>query len=168
MAGSAEVRGVTERVDVSRGRHEPVTAPAAVGHNGHRGARTTSDTGARSGEVRVAEGEDPSVGGHHEVAVVVDRGDHAHNGHVEAVREPRTGGMEPEAGYGAVELRVAVAEDPAVGGVEPVPAVVRRGHDTDHRPLQAQAPCRSIELGLTEGEDPAVGAHEPVPTRLGT
>ena len=73
--------------------------------------------------------------------------------------------MKPEAGYGAVELRVAVAEDPAVGRVEPVPTMVSRRHDADHGSLQVQAPRRSVELGLTEREDPAVGSDEPVTAR---
>jgi hypothetical protein len=83
----------------------------------------------------VTEGEHTAVRRHHEVAVVVDGRDHAHNGRVEAVGEPRAGGIEPEPGYGAVELGVAVGEDPAVRRIEPVAAVVRRGHDADDRPL---------------------------------
>ena len=42
----------------------------------------------RAEEAGVTEGEHAAVGRHHEVTVVVDGRDHAHNGRVEAVGEP--------------------------------------------------------------------------------
>ena len=165
LARGAEVGGVAERVDVARRGHQPVPVPAGVGHDGHRGTGTAADARAGPGKVGVTEGEDATVGGHHEVAVVVDGRHHAHNGRVEAVREARSGGMEPEAGYGPVELGVAVAEDSRRRRRRASSRRGRRRHNADHGSLQVQAPGRPVELGLTEGEDPAVGADQPVAAR---
>ncbi len=162
VARGSEVRGVPERVDASRGRHQPVAVAGGIGHDRHRGARAAADAGAGPCEVGVTEGEHAAVGRHHEVTVVVDGGHHADNRRVEAAGEPRSGGMEPDSGYGAVVLGVAVGEDPAVGRIEPVAAMVCRGHYADNRPLQVQAPGRSVELGRAEAEDAAVGPDEPV------
>src|SRR5271167_799378 len=100
----------------------------------------------------ITKGEDTPVRGHHEVAPVVMGWHHADDGRVEAVRKARACGMEADSGYRSVELGVSIAEDAAVRGVEPVPAVVGRGHDADHGELQVQAPGRPVELGLTKGE----------------
>ena len=73
----AEVGGVAEGVHVPGRGHEPVAVAAGVGHDRDRGTRAAADARARPGEVGVTEGEDPAVGGHHEVAVVVVGGHHA-------------------------------------------------------------------------------------------
>ena len=70
--------------------------------------------------------------------------------------------MEPEPGYGAVVLGVAVGEDAAIGRVEPIAAVVRCRHYADDRALQVQAPGGSVELGRAEAEDAAVRADQPI------
>ena len=69
---------------------------------------------------------------------------------------------EAESRDGAVEAGIAEGEDPAVGGHEPVAAVIGRRRDPDHRTLEGQRPRRPVELRRTEGEDPAVGADQPV------
>ena len=72
-----EVRRVAEGVDVARLSHQPVAVATGVGHDCDRGARAAPDAGAAPGEVGVAEGEDPAVGGHHEVATLVVARHHA-------------------------------------------------------------------------------------------
>src|SRR5580704_9672162 len=65
----------------------------------------------------------------------------------------------------AIELGVAEAEHPAIGGVEPIAAAVARRHDTDHWTLQNDPAHRAVELGCAEGEDAAVGTNEPIAVR---
>ena len=91
-------------------------------------------------ELRVAEGEDPSVRGDHEVAEPVCGGDHPHDGRVEAVRQAGSGRMETESGNGAVEAGVAEGEHSAVGRDEPISALAGRRRDPDHRALQLRLP----------------------------
>src|SRR5205807_1663706 len=75
-------------------------------------------------KARVAEREDPAVGGNEPVAVTVGGGGHAHDWLVEA---QRSGGAE--------EARVAEAEHAAIGGHEPVAAQcwIRERHALDRR-----------------------------------
>ena len=157
-----EGRRVTEAVDVARLGHQPVAVPTGVGHDRDRGARAAADARTRPGEVGVAEGEDPAVGSHHEVAALVVARHHADDRCVEAVGLARSGRVEPETRDRAVELGVAEAEDPAVGGVEPVATAVFGRHDADHGALQGNPAHRAVELGRAEGEDPAVRSHQPV------
>ena len=66
----------------------------------------------------------------------------------------------------AVEAGVAVAEDSAVGGHQPVPppsgvaAMPTTG-------LLSGEPRRAVEARVAVAEDPAVGGHQPVPTPVG-
>ena len=83
-------------------------------------------------------------------------------GAFEAVRQARAGGVQPEAGNGAVERRVAEAEDAPVGGDEPVPVPGGGRRDPDHRTLQMDAPRGAVERGRAEREDAAVRADQPV------
>ena len=70
--------------------------------------------------------------------------------------------MEPEARNGAVELRIAVAEDPAVGCIEPVATVVFSRNDANDGPLELDAAGRAVELCGPEAEDAAVRSDEPI------
>ena len=104
----------------------------------------------------VTECEHATVGGHHEVAAIVVRGHHAHNRGIQAIGQARASGVEAQPRNGTVELRVAKAEDPSIGRVEPVPAVVSGRHNADDGALEPEAPGRPVELGRAEAEDPAV------------
>ena len=53
--------------------------------------------------------------------------------------------VEPEAAGAAVELRVAVGEDAAVGGHQPVAAAVGRRRHADHGLVQTDAPRAAVE-----------------------
>ena len=61
-----------------------------------------------------------------------------------------------------MELRVAEAEDPAVGRHQPIAlAVGGRGH-SDYRFVEPHCPGGAVEFRVTEAEDAAVGGDEPV------
>ena len=65
------------------------------------------------------------------------------------LRQARAGGVQPTAGDGAVEARIAEGEDAAVGGDEPVATPVRRGGDADDGPLEMQRAGGAVELRRT-------------------
>src|SRR5271157_4435771 len=90
MTRTAEVRRVTEGIGVPRGGDHPVTAAAVVRYHRDRSTRTAADAGAGAGEMRVTEGKDSAVGGHHEVAAIISRRHHAHDRVIEALRLART------------------------------------------------------------------------------
>src|SRR5438270_12515535 len=64
---------------------------------------------------------------------------------------------------GAAELGVAVVEDPAVTGHEPVALPGRGGPQADDRLGQAEGAGGAEEPGVAVVEDAAVGGDEPVP-----
>ena len=64
--------------------------------------------------------------------------------------------MEPE------NFRVAVAEDAAVGGHEPVATTVRGGGHAHDGLVEVDAAGAAVELGIAEAEDPPVRGNEPV------
>ena len=143
-------------------RDEPIPVPAGVGHDRHRGARTAAAARARALELGIAEGEDTTVRGHHEVAGPVRRRHHAHNRGIQPLRVRRPRRSKAQSGDGAVKARVAEGEDPTIGSHEPVAAVIGRGRDPDDRPLEGQRPRRPVELRGAEGENPPIGADQPV------
>ena len=168
MSGCAEVGGVTEGIDLPRRGHHPVTVAAVVGHYRNSCARTAPDPWARPCEERATECKNPTVRGHHEVAAIISRRHHSHNGSVETVRQTRTGRVEAKTGDRTVELGVAKTEDASIRGVKPVPALVfasgryRRRTSvmpccpSSHRTAASQHPGRSL---------PSSSAHEPVSMR---
>ena len=63
-------------------------------------------------------------------------------------------------------MGVAIGEDAAVLGDEPVPTAVRsRGHPDDGR-VEGLAATGSVEVGVAIGEDAAVVGDEPVPAAV--
>ena len=77
------------------------------------------------------------------------------------------GSVERPAAHGAVERRVAEAEDAAVGGHHPVAlAVGSRGHADDRR-VEPQRARRPVEPRVAEAEDATVGGHQPVAVAVG-
>jgi hypothetical protein len=62
----------------------------------------------------------------------------------------------------AVEHGVAVVEDAAVGGHQPVAPAVGRGRHPDDGLVEVQAAGRAVERGVAVVEDAAVGRHQPV------
>ena len=98
MARCAEVGGVAEGVDVAGLGDQPVAVAAGVGHHSDRCARAAPDAGARAGEAGVTEGEDPTVGGHHEVAAVVVVGTMPTIGALRLWGRPEPAGCSPRPG----------------------------------------------------------------------
>ena len=80
---------------------------------------------------------------------------------------PTIGLVERLAAHGAVEGGIAVGEDAAVGGHQPVAAAVRRCGHSDHRLVQMQTPGRAVERCVSVGEDATVRGHLPVATVTG-
>src|SRR5207244_4421098 len=72
------------------------------------------------------------------------------------------GGVQPDPAGGTAELGVAEAEDPAVGGHEPVAVAGRGGGHADDGLVEVDAPGGAEERGVAVAEDPAVPSHEPV------
>ena len=62
----------------------------------------------------------------------------------------------------AVELRIAVVEDPTVGGHEPVAAGIERSRHAHDGLVQVDATRGTVEVGVAVVEDPSVGGHQPV------
>ena len=67
----------------------------------------------------------------------------------------------------AVELRVAVGEDAAVGRHEPVAVAVGGRCHADDRLVECDRPGRAVELRVSVGEDATVGGHQPVALPIG-
>src|SRR5436853_479471 len=70
--------------------------------------------------------------------------------------------VEGDAPRGAEKAGVAEAEDPAVGGDEPVALTGGAGGSSHDRLVEGDAPRGAEEAGVAEAEDPAVGGDEPV------
>ena len=68
---------------------------------------------------------------------------------------------------GAVELRVAVGEDAAVGGHQPVAVAARAGRHAHDGRVQVEGAGRAVELRVAVREDAAVGRHQPVAAAVG-
>ena len=64
--------------------------------------------------------------------------------------------------HGAEEARVAVGEDAAVGGHEPVAVGARSAGHAHDGLVQRRAARTAVVAGVTEVEDAAVGRHEAV------
>ena len=61
-----------------------------------------------------------------------------------------------------MEGGVAVGEDAAVGGHQPVAVAVRGGRHAHHRSVEHEVAGRAVEDGVAVGEDAAVRCHQPV------
>ena len=81
---------------------------------------------------------------------------------------PDPAGCSPTPGDGTVEACVAEAEDPTVGGHQPIPAPGDGGCDADDGTLQRDPAHGTVEGGGAEREDAAVGPHQPVAPRRRT
>ena len=97
-------------------------------------------------EPGIAEGEDPSVGGHEPVPLVVGCGRHPHDGLVEVL-----------VAHGSEESGVTEGEEPAVGRRQPVALAVGSCSHPDDGLVERDVPGGPVEPGIAVGEDPAVG-----------
>ena len=80
---------------------------------------------------------------------------------------PTTGSCQHDCTGRTVEAGVAVGEDAAVGGHQPVAVPVRRAGHAHHRLVEGEVAGRAVEAGVAVGEDAAVGGHQPVAAAVG-
>ena len=83
-----------------------------IGHYCNSGAIAPAYSRTRPSKVRVTQGKDPPVRGHHEIAAVIAGWHHPDYRVIEAVRQPRTGRVEPKTGDRTVERGIAKLKTP--------------------------------------------------------
>ena len=121
------VLGIAEGLDVAGRGHQPVAVAGGVGHD-RRAADPPQPPipGHDPSNAASPKANTPPSAATMKYPRAVDRRDHPDNRRIQTGLGSRAGGSDADAGDRAVEPGVTEGKDAAVGGHQPVAAVVRR------------------------------------------
>ncbi len=156
--------GIAEVANDASSGHNPVAVAAGVGHHGHRRSHTIRvETGTRSGKACITECEDAAVGGNHVVATAITG---RHDRYYRCVQlmhlARRPCGCDSKSWDRPVESCITECEDAAIGGYQPVAAMISSWRNAHNGTLEVEGTHRAKELGRAKREDSAVATHKPV------